>query len=186
MADAAWETPPGDEPFLGRVFGDGLRWDSPLEDAWLAVELPFWLMVNSSPLEVTCEGWTTQVQIRGDHVELHVDEYRDSKTSCVYLGPDPSKVNPSVVPDDAAVVIRKCKTVLRLPTRCLTDAIAAMDEGYWRAREAMAYSPRSALDTSPSSTKSLSGTGSPRTTSSRSRSVRGTCPCGSCRRPKAT
>jgi hypothetical protein len=139
MADAAWEAPPDDEPFPGRVFGDGLRWDSPLEDAWLAVELPFWLMVNSSPLEVTFEGWTAQVQIRGDHVELHADEYRDSKTSCVYLGPDPSKVDPSVIPDDAAVVVRKCKTVLRLPTRCLTDAIAAIGEDYWRARQAMAY-----------------------------------------------
>lgn len=139
MVDAAWEAPPDDEPFPGRVFGDGLRWDSPLEDAWLAVELPFWLMVNSSPLEVALEGWATEVQIRGDHVELHANEFRDSKTSCVYLGPEPSKVDPSVIPDDAAVVGRRCKTVLRLPVRCLTDAIAAIGQDYWRARQAMAY-----------------------------------------------
>ncbi len=139
MVDATWEAPPDDEPFPGRVYGDGLRWDSAFEDAWLVVELPFWLMVNSSPLEVAVEGWAIEVQIRGDHVELHVDEYRDSKTSCVYLGPDPSKVDLSVVPNDAAVVGRKCKTVLRLPTRCLTDAVLALDETYWRARQAMSY-----------------------------------------------
>lgn len=50
MVNAVWEAPPDHEPFPGRVFGDGLYWHSPLEDAWLAVELPFWLMVNSSPL----------------------------------------------------------------------------------------------------------------------------------------
>jgi len=126
VADVAWEASPEDELYPGGTFGERLDWNGPLEDVHLAVELPFWLMVNSSPLEVSVEGWTAGVEIRGDHAELHAEEFRDAKTSCIYLGPDPSKVDPAVVPENAPVVLRKCKTVLRLPARCRSDAIAAM------------------------------------------------------------
>lgn len=139
MADAAWEVPPEDEPYPGGVFGDRLDWKGDAEDIRLAVELPFWLMVRSSPLDVQVSGWTVTVDIRDDHVELHTGEVSDAKMSCIYLGPDPSKVDLAAVPDDAPVTLRKCKTVLRWPARCLSDALAAVGDGYWRTREAMAY-----------------------------------------------
>lgn len=139
MADAAWQVAPEDQSYPGGVFGEGLEWNGAVEDVHLAVELPFWLMVTSSPLAVHVSGWAVTVEIRGDHVELHAGEFSDAKASCIYLGPDPSKVDPTVVPDDAPVTLRKCKTVLRLPARCLSDALAAVGEGYWRTREAMAY-----------------------------------------------
>ncbi len=137
MADAA-EVPSEDEPYPGGVFGEGLAWNGPVEDVRLAVELPFWMMVNSSPLEISVGGWTAMVEIRGDHFEVHAGEYRDAKLNYVYLGPDPSQVDPTAI-EDAPAAVRKCKTVLRFPARSLTDAIAAIGDGYWRTQEALAY-----------------------------------------------
>jgi hypothetical protein len=65
MVDAIWQTAPEDEPFGNHAFGDRLDWDSPSISVFLAVELPFWLMVPSSPLRVTVSRYEFDVEIRG-------------------------------------------------------------------------------------------------------------------------
>jgi hypothetical protein len=136
MADATGE----------RVFGDTLNWESSVVGIHLAVELPFWLMVPSSPLRVTVSGFDVDVEIRGDYYELHCPEFTDSRRTCVYLGPDPAKLRPDLIDEikrlRAPAITRKCKTVLRIPTAALTDAINALDaveQSHRRAAEAVAY-----------------------------------------------
>lgn len=138
-----WENAPEDEPFGEGVFGGRLDWTSPLVDVYLAVELPFWLVVPSSPLTVTVDGHAFAVQIRGDHFEVHAHEFLQSRANCVYLGPDPAKLDPAIAEElqqqNAPVIARKCKTILRVPSRAMTDAFTALGGSYWRAREAMSY-----------------------------------------------
>ncbi len=143
MWDAVWEDIPEDEPFGDGVYGARLDWASSAAAVHLAVELPFWLMVPSSPLTVTVTGHSFDVEIRGDHYEVHADEFSDSRRTCVYLGPDPQKLDPAIAEElhreGVPAIVRKCKTLLRIPTQCMSDALASHDGSYWHGREAMSY-----------------------------------------------
>ncbi len=50
---------------------------------------------------------TVPVEVRGGYFELHAGEFSDAKAGCIYHGPDPSNVDPEIVPNDAPVTVRR-------------------------------------------------------------------------------
>jgi hypothetical protein len=111
--------------------GDATNWNAPWEAVILWVELPFWLMVPDCSLAVEVQRHTYRVDIVSGFGELYAGEVRDSRASCVYMGPFPPKLAPSLAKDledsQTLTLGRKCKTVLRIYSRCNSDVLAARD-----------------------------------------------------------
>jgi hypothetical protein len=113
-------------PATGSYYiGQEIDWQAPWIEVNLWVELPFWLMTGNTTITVTLEGHDFGVAIEENYFELHVGMLSDSKDNVVYRGPrkpndelsqeiqDFSKSRP-----DVPLMWRKCKTILKIKSRC--------------------------------------------------------------------
>jgi hypothetical protein len=129
------------------VIGDRLNWNAPWVDVNLWAELPFWLMVNNSTMSVECGGHTFLITITDGYFELFFGEATDSRGSVGYRGPYKKREELSEAVRNAMdqhpngpYMWRKCKTVLKVESRCNEDVWnAAMGEPSPRKGEAKAY-----------------------------------------------
>ncbi len=120
------------------VIGHDLNWDAPWIEVTLRVELPFWLLVDNTALTAEVGGHVFEVIIHDDFFDLNVGAASDSRESVFYQGPPRSFAEFS---DDmkrtllehygTPVLWRKCKTVLKITSRCNEDvwnAVAGQEE----------------------------------------------------------
>jgi hypothetical protein len=123
--------------------GQELDWDAEWTPVILWVELPFWLMVSDCTIQVEVQGHPFTVDVCSGFVELFVDEVADSRRTAVYIGPDSRQLNAEVrkeiEEDQVPALERKCKTVLRIHSRCNQDVLNAVEEGERRADIALLY-----------------------------------------------
>lgn len=123
--------------------GQELDWDADPLPVILFVELPFWLMVSNCPLQIDIRGHTFRVEIAGDFVSLYGREVHNSGDTCIYMGPDVTQFDPEIQKrikeDQIPVLPRKCKTVLRIHSRCNADVLAAINDEGRRMTEAYFY-----------------------------------------------
>ena len=105
--------------------GDDLNWNAPWIDVRLWVELPFWLMLDNTTVPVEIEGHEFEVAVHDNYFELYGRLVTDSRSSVCYRGPlkklddlsdDIKKLRKSKL--DIPFMWRKCKTVLKIATRC--------------------------------------------------------------------
>ncbi len=127
-------------------FGDRLDWAPPLVDVVLAVELPFWLMVDDCGLEVPFGGAVFQVSVRDSYLQLYPGDVLGSLVTLVWQGPEDER--PALTEVAAAAVKevgaawRPARTVVRVAARAHAEVFAALgeDRGVPRRRvEAEAY-----------------------------------------------
>jgi hypothetical protein len=110
--------------------GQEIKWDAHWVDVYLRVELPFWLMMDNVTVPIEVSGHTFPVSVLGEMFELHGGCVSDSKQGVAYQGPYKNieelseeiqtalRENP-----DLAVLWRKCKTVLKIASRCNEDVL---------------------------------------------------------------
>jgi hypothetical protein len=128
------------------IVGDRLNWDAPWINVRLWTELPFWLMVDNTTVPIKFEGHEFQVAIHDNYFELFLGVL-DSQRSVVYRGPLKKREDlPAGVKQamdqypNAAHMWRKCKTHLKVESRCNEDVWnAATVEELPRANEAKLY-----------------------------------------------
>ncbi len=137
-------TPPIPEHYM---IGDGLNWNAPWIVVRLWTELPFWLMVDDATMAVTYGGHEFKVVIHDDYYELFFGESTDSRMSVGYCGPRkknedlPPRVREAMAArPNGPYMWRKCKTYLKVESRCNEDVWNAAGEvGIPRANEAKHY-----------------------------------------------
>lgn len=120
-------------PPASYAVGDDLDWDAPWVEVRLRVELPFWLFVENTILQVEEEGHVFPVSIQMERFELHTSMISDSKQWVIYQGPirKDDDLSESIkefkrLKPDAQFLWRKAKSVLVILTRC--------NEDVWRKR----------------------------------------------------
>jgi hypothetical protein len=108
--------------------GQDLNWDAPWIEVTLRVELPFWLMVGNTEIPIEVGDHTFPVSIHGESFELHICAISDAKLSRVHQGPlrKREELNAEIqdflrTKPDANPLWRKCKTVLKITSRCNED-----------------------------------------------------------------
>jgi hypothetical protein len=129
------------------TIGDRLNWDALWVVVRLWTELPFWLMVDNTTMAVTYEGHEFQIAIHDDYYELFFGESTDSRMSVGYCGPRKKHEDlPQAVKEamaarpDGPYMWRKCKTYLKVESRCNGDVWNAAGEvEVPRANEASLY-----------------------------------------------
>ena len=118
------------------TFGEDIDWTSPLVDATLTVELPFWLMLPDSEISVTWNSTPFEVLIRQLTMEVFVDFVSDSRQTIAGhtglkqdLFENPDRLANFSAERGHPMMPRPCKTVLTIKTlahedifRELTDA----------------------------------------------------------------
>jgi hypothetical protein len=127
--------------------GDSLKWDAPWIDVQLWVELPFWLMTSNATVTVNFDGHQFPVAIHDNYFELFFGEATDSRSSVGYRGPfkkwedlsanvkEAMKAHPN-----SPYMWRKCKTYLKVGTRCNNDVWTAVhNRELPRSNEARLY-----------------------------------------------
>jgi len=111
------------------TLGDSLKWDAPWVTIRLWIELPFWLMVNDATVPIECEGHIFPVSIHNNYFELFAGTASDSRNTVLYRGP--YKKRDDLSPDakhameqhpEGPYMWRKCKTYLKIESRCNEDA----------------------------------------------------------------
>lgn len=113
--------------------GDDLDWNAPWVVVRLKVELPFWIFVENTALQVEVEGHVFPVSTHLERFELHTEMISDSKQWVIYEGPirqdddlfESIKAFRRSKPN-AQLLWRKAKSVLTIVTRC--------NEDVWRKR----------------------------------------------------
>jgi hypothetical protein len=114
-------------PPASYVVGQELNWDAPWCDVVLRVELPFWLMLDDTRIEVDVADHVFSVAIESRLFELHIAWISDAKSTTVYQGPlrKPHELSPDIQEafqkHPAASLWRKCKTILKITSRCNED-----------------------------------------------------------------
>lgn len=131
------ETPKASIPVPEKyALGDSLNWDAPWVTVRLWTELPFWLMVNDATIPIECEGHIFPVSINNNYFELFAGVTSDSRSTVVYRGP--YKNRGDLPPDtkhameehpEGPYMWRKCKTYLKIESRCNEDVWNAADHG---------------------------------------------------------
>jgi hypothetical protein len=129
------------------TIGDNLKWDAPWIRVHLWVELPFWLMVKNMTVSVVCEGHEFPIEIHDDYFQLFFGEATDSRSTVGYHGPLkkredlPPAVREAMDQRPAGPYMwRKCKTYLRVESRCNEDVWnAAGSKEIPRANEVRLY-----------------------------------------------
>lgn len=136
-AKAAATLPP---PPASGGLGDDIDWKARWLKVRLRVELPFWLMVDNTTLPVEVGGHTFSVSLQCETFELHAGEVSDSKRYVLYSGPrkpfeELSKQIHALRKTRPEIPLewRKCKTVVRIETRCNADV--------WRKRRKLSKRP---------------------------------------------
>jgi hypothetical protein len=128
------------------AIGDEIDWEAPWIDVSLRVELPFWLMVNDTTVSVTVEEHAFEIAIHENYYELHGGKIADSKISVFYQGP-PKPFDQlseriqefATSHPDFLFLWRKCKTVLKIKSRCNEDVWKTANEGKRSVRPAIHY-----------------------------------------------
>jgi len=108
-----------------------IDWVAPWVEVTLRVELPFWLMTDNATIPIEVDGHTFPVAISGETFELHGgDEVSDSKGGVVYQGPlkkreELSQEIQQILHQNPEIktLWRKCKTILRITSRCNEDVL---------------------------------------------------------------
>ena len=127
--------------------GESLNWKAPWMDVTVSTELPFWLMLDDTEFAINCQGHDFPVSVHGDYFELIIGEVSDSRSYVLYRGPlkrpehlsDPIR-NLMEQRPDLTYIWRKCKTCLKIRSRCNADVWSAlMGEADRRNREATTY-----------------------------------------------
>jgi hypothetical protein len=129
------------------TIGDRLNWDAPWIKVRLWTELPFWLMVDNTTMAVTYEGHEFQFSIHDNYYQLFFGECTDSRASVGYCGPrkkdedlPPSVKEAMATRPGGPYMWRKCKTYLKVESRCNEDVWNAAGEGEIpRVNEAKLY-----------------------------------------------
>lgn len=115
--------------------GQEINWEAPWIEVYLWVELPFWLMVGNATISVAVGGHDFEIAIHENYFELHVGVLCDSKQNVVYQGP--LKKNDDLAEEirnlikarpDVPFMWRKCKTVLKIKSRCNEDVWSTTQE----------------------------------------------------------
>ena len=123
--------------------GQELDWQAAAIPVVLRVELPYWLMVPNCSIEVKINDHTFPIDIRDDYIELYVRAVKDSKNTCVYIGPPNKTINPElkelIEETKSTVLNRKCKTTLLVHSNCNKDVLSAYREGGKRKRVSIFY-----------------------------------------------
>ena len=117
-------------------FGDGIDWDSPIEETLLYVELPFWLMVAPGPAEVSWHDVAFAVEICPPWIEVFAGGILDSRATAIHNGPErPEPWSPTEHMlgrlNEAGMpwLERLCKTVVRLTARAHASAFRPLGDG---------------------------------------------------------
>jgi hypothetical protein len=129
------------------ILGDRLDWHAPWINVTLWVELPFWLMVHNITASTDFEGHEFAVSIQSNYWELFIIDVTDSRRTAVYRGPrkERNELSPELrqlLEDhpDWPCSWRKCKTVLKIASRCNADVWkAALESETPRKNEALLY-----------------------------------------------
>lgn len=123
--------------------GQELDWEAGLVPVVLFVELPYWLLVPECPTKIELHGHTFNVEIRGWLHKFYVQTGIEIPPLCVHIGPDLSKLDQelkeAIDEQNLPLFGQKCKTVLRIHTRCNEDVILATGEEGRRVEEAHMY-----------------------------------------------
>jgi hypothetical protein len=101
-------------------------------------------MVSNCTISVLVNGYTFPVDVKDNYVELFGDIITDSLDSCIFIGPIDT---PVLEPQDIKLIKkgkrqamnRKCKTVLKIKSKCNQDVLRAIDEEGAREKEAHHY-----------------------------------------------
>ena len=120
---------PGVEP-VERWVGQDLDWNAKSVPVTLFVELPFWLMMPNATFDIEVNAHVFSVEVREDFHEIFVVEAADSRKTCIHIGPaDDDEIDPEVrrqvEESKARFITRKCKTVLKIYSRCNVFVLAA-------------------------------------------------------------
>src|ERR1700722_1142976 len=122
----AWLDSLGPPPKEGGLYRD-LNWDAPWTEVVMRVELPFWLQVQTSLVTVDINGHNFPVNIENETCELHAALISDSKETVLYRDPirKPDELSPQIQEllkrRPTSTLWRKCKTVLKITSRCNED-----------------------------------------------------------------
>jgi hypothetical protein len=107
------------------TIGDDINWNAPWADVSLWVELPFWLMVNNSSFTINYQGCNFPIATHDNYFELHCGEIADSRRTVLYRGPfkERDKLSDNIRQiltenPELSVLWRKCKTILKIKSRC--------------------------------------------------------------------
>lgn len=122
--------------------GQELDWEAEIVPVDLRVELPYWLMVPDCALIVSVNGHEFPVAINAHYEEIYGRAILDSRRSCIYIGPiGRMSVNArkAVKKNKVPILPRRCKTVLRIRSRCNRDVLAASHERGGRRSSARTY-----------------------------------------------
>ena len=108
--------------------GQEINWKAPWIEVSLWVELPFWLMVGDTTVSVELSGHSFEVEIHENYFELHVGVLSDSRQNVVYQGPRKREEalsneirNWMQAQPDVPLMWRKCKSTLKIKSRCNED-----------------------------------------------------------------
>ena len=112
---------------------DQIDWSAPLLKVDLWVELPFWLMVDNTSLRVEHKGCTFDVRLLDHYYELFLSAVTDSRSSVLYQGPKKKRgefdrKTRAVLKQRPKVLWRKCKTVVKIGSRCNASVFDADDD----------------------------------------------------------
>jgi hypothetical protein len=129
------------------MVGDNLKWESPWIKVCLWTELPFWLMVDNTVVAVEFEGHKFPIAIHDNYFELFFGAATDSRMTAGYRGPlkkhedlPPAVKQAMDQRPDGPYMWRKCKTYLKVESRCNEDVWnAASEKEIPRANEAALY-----------------------------------------------
>lgn len=123
--------------------GQELDWAAEDVPVVLFVELPFWLMVPDCSLAVVVNDHEYTVEVRSWLYALYVREVTSSQLTCVYIGPENGSLDPElrkqIDGEGIPTLRRKCKTVLRIHSKCNSDVLRAAEYGSSRSRVAQWY-----------------------------------------------
>jgi hypothetical protein len=113
------------QPPSSFAIGDDLEWSAPWIDVSLWVELPFWLMTDNATVPIEVKGHEFQIALHENYFELHVGQITDSRRSVVYRGPlkKLEELSEGIQElrnkrPDLPLMWRKCKTIVKIATRC--------------------------------------------------------------------
>lgn len=114
------------------VIGDDLSWEAPWVHVSLWTELPFWLMVDNTTVTIEYDGHEFPVAIQDNYFQLFFGEATDSRASVGYCGPFKKREELSAAVREAMdqhpngpYIWRKCKTYLKVGSRCNEDVLNA-------------------------------------------------------------
>lgn len=121
--------------------GDHLDWDSELVPVHLVVELPFFLMMETTKLDIQHLGTSFELLVSDKDVEVFVNEFHDSRANCGYQGSEPLKfeTRADVQNFDFTFLRRKQRTTVYFGSACLDDVLASANGLDVKAREAQIY-----------------------------------------------